>query len=166
MPWMTSGFGWVFMGMHPVDQDDYDWLASYLAGGGLTLDDVAFDEASLVGRLDRSWTCGSWENGQMSRKLGGEGSHTYETQKVIGGNFGSGDVEFKPEDQKEIWHRDPDGNKVHGKVDYPRLSRSYHVNEWGETTAGPKPGTNAESRLGDGKYAFQEKNAWWVVRNT
>ena len=167
MPWMTTAYGWVFMGYEPVDDEDYAELEAYLATGGISIEDVTFDDASLVGRLAREYTAEIWERGETGTpKMGGEGSHTYETQRIIGKNYGSGDVMFKDEGSRDIWHINPIGERVYGQLDYGDTGRSYHVDQWGQSTAGPKPGTRAATYLGEDRYAFQEKNAWWVVRRT
>ena len=164
-PFMTTEFGWVFMGMEEMDQDDLDLLEAYLNSGGMSLDDVAIDPSSTVGRLAREYTAEIWIQGTTgTAKMGGEGSHTYETQKVCGKNYGGGDIEFKDEDADAIWHNGPDGKRCHGVLDYPNTGRGYHVDEWGTTCAGPRPESRAAVFLGKGKYVFQNKNAWWVVK--
>ena len=163
VPFMQSAYGWVFMGMQRMTEEDVDLLRAAGYQGDI-------DGLSDCGRLDRDWTYEAYVRGETSGpKLGGEGSHTYETQKVIGtGREGTGDVEFKEDGQRDIWHVDPEGNRVYGPVDYPNTGRSFHRDDWGQTVAGPKPGTRAWAKLhkAEGRrYAWQDKNAWWVIRD-
>ena len=164
-PFMTSNHGWIFVGFDEMDQDDLDLLEAYLQSGGQSLDDVTIDPKSTCGRLAREYTAEIWERGETgTAKMGGEGSHTYETQKICGKNYGSGDIGFKDEDADAIWHNGPDGARVHGILDYPQTGRVYHVDEWGTTCAGPRPESRAANRLGDGHYHWNKNNAWWVVK--
>ena len=163
LPWMSSAYGWIFMGFEVVTDADIQALMDYRGSGGDMNPNL--DEKSFPGRLAREYTAEIWERNETTTpKLGGEGSQTYMTQKIIGGEYGGGDIGFRPEDDKEIWHINPDGDRVYGILDYPRTLRGFHIDEYGQTAAGPKAGSNAENRLGDGYYQWDEENQWYLIK--
>lgn len=164
-PFMASAYGWVYCGFDPVDAEDYALLDAHLRSGGMSIDAVTFDDASLVGRLDPDYTAEIWEKGEAgTAKMGGLGSHTYETQKVCGGRYGRGDVVFKDEDHKDHWHVTPAGERAYGRMEYGSNGRSFHVDEWGQAVSGPRPDTKAHNKLGDNSYKWNAKRGWWVVK--
>ena len=162
MPWMTTKYGWVFMGYEEVTEADYASLDAYLQSGGIKLADVNIDRFSLVGRWDPWWTAKIFIKGETtSTKMGGLGSHTYEVQKI-----GQG-VEFMPEDKGAVWHFSPDMEYTRAVIDYPKTGRAFHKNfnepYTGTLFAGPDPESEAAEILGEGAYAWDEENSWWVV---
>lgn len=154
--WMKTEHGLVFTGLTQADEDNINEAKDYFG------EHVKFDILSFPGRYAREYTAKIWVLGETTtEKLGGEGSHTYETQNL--GAFGGGDIEFMPEDKGEIWHRNPEGEKVYGELNYPKTLRGYHRNMYGEAAAGPRPGSIADELLGDGSYEWDEEHAWWVI---
>jgi hypothetical protein len=168
MPFMASKHGFIYSGFDPMGEEDLIMLQTHFAVGGRDLDleqvEKNVDKLSVVGRLDRSYTAEIWARNEehSTDKIGGEGSHTYETKNIMARNYGSGDVAFKEHNQEKIWHRNPEGKRVYDVVDYPNTGRSFHVDDFGQTCAGPKG--KAKKRLGNGKYVWNKKNAFWVVR--
>ena len=152
LPWMATKYGLVFTGLEEVTQAELDAAREYFGEG------ADFDKFSFVGRWSPWYTAKIWIAGETTtEKMGGLGSATYETQHV-----GEG-VSFKPEDQPDIFHTNPDGVVVFGVVDYPRTGRSYHTGAAG-TIAGPEPGSEADDWLGDdGTYYWDNSQRLWAI---
>lgn len=154
MMWMATRYGWVFMGLEQPTDEEYQNLYDYMQ-----TNDVTVDEFSLKGRWDPWWTAKIWlANETSTEKMGGLGSHTYETQKI-----GQG-VQFMAEDKGPIWHINPDGERVYSNLDYDRTGRAYHIDDWQQSVAGPEPGSEAEQLLGEGEYAWDGVNRWWTIK--
>lgn len=150
LEWSASADGYIFMGLEPATEEDFAALNSYAGGEAL------YQESSICGRYDRAWTATG------NADMGGEGSHTYETQKV--GAAGGGDVEFRPlDDDDAVFHFNPEGEYVSGILMYDKTLGAYHTTPAG-VVCGPKPDTLAEELLGDGEYRWNEKNRWYVIR--
>lgn len=152
LPYMASEYGFIFMGLEPMTDEQLQDLIEFVGDTG-----VKVDPLSLPGRWDREWNAQIWLRGEStSDKPGGLGSHTYEVQKV-----GEG-VEFR-DDREAIFHVAPDGNYVYGVLDYDRTGTAFHRNEYHTTVAGPKPGSAAEELLGSGAYYWDAENDWWEI---
>ena len=72
--------GWVWMGNEQADDDDLQTLRDWQKDQSITWDEC--DELSLPGLYDREWSSNFYENNSGDNAPGGEGSHTYETQKL------------------------------------------------------------------------------------
>lgn len=159
--WSTGNYkisdGMVYVGLEPATKADFDALAAYVGDR-----DYEIDERSLRGRFHPLWSTAYYEiYPDDPLKPGGRGSHTYETQ-LLGAN-GGGDIEFRPEDQQAIFHYNPEGEYVHGEIDYPNTGRGFHKDASGAHRAGPRPGSEAQEILGDGSYVWNKQLELWEV---
>ena len=149
--WMHSPYGVIWAGLHKADEDDMETMP----------EGAVPDELSLVGRYHPRYTAEIWERGETTTDpLGGKGSHTYETKRL--GVKGGGDIVFR-DSSDPIYHYDPDGNYVHGQLLYDKTGTGYHVDEYGMTHAGPRPGSAAERIIGDGHVEWDDKKDLWTV---
>ena len=145
----ATKYGFVYMGLEPMTDDDVQALREYTRQS-----DPKIDRLSTKGRWNRNWICRE----TSLQHMGGEGSETYESQMC-----GQG-VHFKPRTgQEPIFHVDPEGNYVHGVVDYPRLGTSYHIDDYNSTVAGPRPDSEADTVLGDSTYVWDDDLALWTI---
>ncbi len=149
--------GWIYVGLNPMKQKHVDELIAYNASGGIH-DEPVIDQGSIVGRWGRSWTHASLERGEPGYKIGGEGSRTYETKKVGPG------VQFRPKDDKAIFHVGPDGKMTHGILDYPKTGRAYYYDGNHTCRSGPKPNSKSARLLGDGSYVWDDAKAFWRIK--
>ena len=169
LPWMTTDYGYVWTGYDECTEEDIAKAEAAREGTIAAGTPFVYDKLSLPGRLAREYTAEIWERGETTTaKMGGEGSITYEVQKVDSHPYGANDVGFKDADQDEIWHYH-EGERVRGKIDYPTTGRSFHqvADDSGMSThSGPRPGTKAYKKLykvPGSKYVWNPKKAWWNV---
>ena len=146
--------GMIFMGYEKVTQKQLDQLVKDL--GASSIDEIQIDPGTPMGRWHPDY-CSYWESfNSPSSRMGGLGSQTYEHQKVKRG------VEFAKEPG---WYTSLDGELLKG---IPGNAGERHMHYVGQDTydwyEGPEPGSDAEKFLGDGTYAWNKKNSWYVVK--
>ena len=155
----TEGFVW--FGYEAATKEDQqawcDFLNNEKAGGGdHTIENTAWDEASMVGRYHPDWTSNFYSKASGGDKPGGLGSHTYETQHVGAG------VQFA---KAPIWHYTAEGEFV---KEIPADAGAYHPVDVGggysDNHAGPAPDSDAAVYLGDSFYYFDETDCWYEVK--
>ena len=157
--------GLVYVGKKPMTDKHVEALMAFLvATNGYTGPVPPIDPLSVVGRWHPDWSS-AYEEASDGEPYGGLGSPVYETQKV-----GTG-VKFTEAD-KPIWYREKIGGEFlphDGMVKgVPPNYGAYHTHDFGdgmttENREGPKPGSQAERRLGDGEYSFDGENGWYIV---
>ena len=144
--------GYVFMGLEPVTQEDYDKLSAYT---GKPVTEADCDAPSLVGRHHPDWNSHFYESVEPHQRPGGLGSDTYREQKVGDG------VKFAT---KAIWHTNAEGNMV---KEIPGDCGEYHTvmypGGYADNFVGPAPESQAEERLGDGSYYFDDNHEWYAI---
>lgn len=166
LPWMTTDYGYVWMGYRRVLPEDIEELEAAMRDTIMEGFPVVTDKLSHPGRYAPEYTAEIWVRGETTTaKMGGIGSNTYEIKRVDSWP-GATDVGFRDEDEGEIWHYH-EGQRVYGKLDYPKTGRSYHI--WNDnegspnTVSGPRPDTRAADILGKGSYVWDEENRYWIV---
>ena len=156
-----NGDGFVFMGMYPCTEDDFQGLFDYLTSSPEstweTLEDmwragVHVDRLSLVGKYHPDWSS-AWQKVKSGSPQGGVGSTTYEKQRCGAG------VKFT---RKAVWcYPDYESNELDRVVP---SNYAYHYSEQrGTNVMGPEPGSEAERLLGDGTYVWNEERAMWEI---
>lgn len=144
--YVTNGLLWV--GLSPIQLSDIAALKEQLPTAQI-------DPLTLVGRLDRRWTCLRNLLDPSATKQGGEGSWAYEYQHV-----GQG-VSFTTD---PIWHISKDDELVHAVPP----QGAYHSVDVGDgykdLVAGPEPGSPADEYRGNKAFYFDKDDAWYDVR--
>lgn len=145
--------GWVFIGTYPMTAEDVQDLYDFMQSSFFPLDspdDLVIDQLSVVGTYDANYTSYYYYN-TGKQPPGGKGSTVYENQHV-----GSG-VKFAKE---PIYYTDADTNEF--QYGMPPDSGAYYEGIR-SAISGPKPSSEAEHRLGDGHYEWDEENAWYII---
>jgi hypothetical protein len=144
--------GWMFYGQQEVTEADWEALEAYTREERGNLD---IDEPTLVGTWNRAWS--SWYKENDGNNLGGEGSSTYQYQKI------GYDVSLT---EDSIWHRNAAGDYVKSVPENMGAHYTWTDGMSTENRAGPEPGSESEAYLNanGGTYYWDEVNAWYDVK--
>jgi hypothetical protein len=145
--------GMVWYGLPPATEDDVAEIKAFL-----NRPDAAIDQMSLVGRYDKTWNSEGFASVDERNPNGGEGSHTYETQKCGGGD----NVWFAKD---KIWYYTDESKTVMLKgipVENAGAYYQQHMSDgYVDNVAGPEPGSPADIGLGDGVFGWNGTRGWY-----
>lgn len=142
-------WGWCYTGNQPATTEDTDALAEFMDGHG----DYTVDSRTLVGCWDPDYTSSYYEAAGIPphERCGGLGSPNYQNQLL-----GEG-IEFIGPEPGFYYNRD--GRKVYGMLPYN--GACHRIN--GAVHEGPRPGSEADRRLGAGRYVFDVERGLVVI---
>ena len=152
-PGESAGMCWY--GVDPATPEDIQEIRDFL-----NQPDAAIDQMSLCGRYDRNWNTNGYSSVGEANPNGGEGSHTYETQKCGRGV----NVWFAKED---IWYYTDESKTEMVKGIPPENAGAYYRQNMGDgyydNVAGPEPDSPADKSLGDsGQFGWNNVRAWYM----